>query len=1480
MSLTNRKVVAALGLTLLAAAAVWRLGVVPRLTERIPPGWSWSTNYIGFQTYADSQTQRIPERDVTSSYQQSAGIVSEAGRPRAVEIENRYSVRDINTGQVTFEYNTRATVDPQTGAHLSDEYRGNYLLFPRNAQKTTYRLCFSYLKGIPITFQGEEQIQGLDTYLYSYKGRGEYTEAFEGTAEYPGIRVEPGQEIRCADDQFYFRAWVEPLTGEIVKIQEGCPSGDYAYDAASNRQLYPVDRWGGETAGDDVIRRVESVGRERTRQLWIMRYIPLLLLFAGFVCLVSAALRRKSLRKRSGYVKLRRSIATKWLIIQVAGFSLILLVVGFFQYRSIRDGAYEEVERAGQSVAQAFRELLTERPELFRTEILEPIVLRFNAKIPDAERVSVVDSNGRIIADSNPRQVGTDASQNILARLLRESGNERSLEQTGDGRYLRLSYAIEGAFDAPRRSNVMGVISMNMNLARAEQRINEAFLHTMLILTSFLLGFWMLQYALVRRGFLRWLHHLASTAARFGAGDFTARAHVPTKDEIGQVASAFNRMAAEVEKTNTELQAEVAERKQAQGELYKVAAIVESSDDAIISTDLEGKILSWNAGAERTYGYSAEEVIGRHVSLLFPPNRPDEESGVVERIRRGERIKHFETVRVAKDGRQIPVSLTVSAVRDAEGNLTGISKIVHDITERKRVQAELQAREAQLNEAQAIAHLGNWEWDVATNKVTWSDEEYRIFGLQPQEFGATYEAYLSRVHPDDQEFVASLIGKALQDREYPDFDHRIVRPDGEVRVIHASGKITHDESGNPIKMFGTAQDITERKQIEEELERARDAALESARLKAQFLANMSHEIRTPMNGVIGMTGLLLDTELNEEQRDYVETVRSSADSLLTIINDILDFSKIEAGKLHFETQDFDIRGVVESSAEMLAERAQAKGVELVSFVDDNLPTRVRGDAGRLRQVLVNLVGNAVKFTDAGEVIVRVTKEQENGHVVARFEVTDTGIGLSKEAQRYLFQPFVQADGSTTRKYGGTGLGLAISRQLVELMGGAIGIESEEGRGSTFWFTARLDKQSEQAEAVAAPQVDLHNLRVLVVDDNATNRQILMRQITSWGMLPAAAESGAHALELLRAAAQEGRSYDVALLDLHMPAMNGFELARAIKSEAEIASTRLVLMPTYGQRGDGQLAREIGIAAYLTKPVRQSQLFDCLATVMADASAPSHTSAPQRLVTKHTLGETHSAKSSRILIAEDNPVNQKVAARQVEKLGYRADTVANGLEALDALARISYDIVLMDCQMPEMDGYEATAEIRRREGVGRRTTIIAMTANALEGDREKCLAAGMDDYLSKPVKVEELQRALERWQHDAPHLESAPAASSSAPDDTAPVDVARLFDAAGGDEELVRELVELYLSQTSQDVEKLRVAVASGAADEVKRITHTGVGGSATCGMVALAAPLAELERAGDEGQLTEAQALVARIEQELERTRTFLKTLLGAEGGA
>jgi PAS domain S-box-containing protein len=897
--------------------------------------------------------------------------------------------------------------------------------------------------------------------------------------------------------------------------------------------------------------------------------------------------------------------------------------------------------------------------------------------------------------------------------------------------------------------------------------------------------------------------------------------------------------------------------------------LIENSQGFICTHDMEGKLLSVNTAAAQSLGYTPEELVGGDLIKLVAPAARPAFVDYLKRVKTEHGVNGLMNICTREGEERIWLYRNVRIEESGGGDY--VLGHAQDITDRVRTEASLRESEERFRQAFGEAPIGialvslEGRW-LQVNRVL-----CRMIGYSETELLAT--DFQTITHPDDLTADLDHMRRMLADeiRTYR-MEKRYFHRRGHVVFVMLSVSLVRDAGGRPLYFISQIEDITERKLIEEELKDARDAAVESARLKSEFLANMSHEIRTPMNGVIGMTGLLLDTELTAEQRDFAETIRTSGDALLTIINDILDFSKIEAGKLQFETLDFNLNGAVEGAVDLLAERAQEKKIELASLIYEDVPSEIRGDPGRLRQVLTNLIGNAVKFTERGEVIVRAEKESEGVEsVVVRFTVSDTGIGISESARRNLFQAFTQADGSTTRKYGGTGLGLAISRQLVELMGGRIGVESEEGKGSTFWFTAGFDKQPAGAGLVRPRASSLEATRVIVVDDNATNRKILSHQLNSWGMIYEEADSGASALEALRRAASRGEAYDVAILDLMMPGMDGFELARAVKSDPLIAGTRLVLLTSFGVRGDGASAREPDVAACLTKPVRQSQLFDCLANIVSQPAEPgaARAGATPKTYTKSAPKETPMTSNKLILLAEDNVVNQKVAVRQLQKLGYRADAVANGREALEALGRIPYDLVLMDCQMPEMDGYAATAEIRRREGTVKRTPVVAMTANALEGDRERCIAAGMDDYVSKPVKPEELAAVLGRFLSDVSR--GAADAPVVVNDTRPPVDLERLHAVMGDDPEEVCAIIGVYLEQMTHSIGRLDAAIASGDAPEVNTVAHNCVGVSATCGAVALLGPLRELERMGREHRLVGAEYLGAEVRREFGRVKAFLE---------
>jgi PAS domain S-box-containing protein len=785
-------------------------------------------------------------------------------------------------------------------------------------------------------------------------------------------------------------------------------------------------------------------------------------------------------------------------------------------------------------------------------------------------------------------------------------------------------------------------------------------------------------------------------------------------------------------------------------------SLVQSSDDAIVGQTVAGVVTSWNAAAERLYGYRMEEIVGKSMHVIVPPDRRAEEVAILAAAGAGEHRKRYESIRLRKDGSTVPVALTVSPILDGT-QVQGVSIIGTDISERRRTEEALHAQQVQ---TRAII-------DTATDPFIAMDEQGLITDWNR---AAEHTLGWSR-----DEAVGRVLAETIVPLRYRDAHQqglrrvvgggnpRVLGTRVDLQALHRDGSELQVElliwragagGGGGFNAF--LHDITDRTRAAAELASARDEALKGTLAKSEFLASMSHEIRTPMNGVIGLTALLLDTGLTEVQRRYATGVQGAGEALLAIIDSILDLSKLEAGRVELEQLDFDPRQLVEVVGLLLASTAADKGLELIAYCAPEVPAAVRGDPGRLRQVLLNLLSNAVKFTARGEVVLSVDiveggGAQTAGEAVLRFAVTDTGLGIDPETTTRLFHPFTQADASTTRRFGGTGLGLTICQRLVGAMGSQIQVDSVPGTGSTFSFTVTL-LSSPAASVLVVPRPDpLTGIRVLVAEDNHTNRMVLCGQLRAWGMHPDGAADADAGLQLLRAAAGRGAPYTVAVIDQCMPDRHGVQLAAAIATDPSLTETRTVLL-TSAEPVNHDVRTHAGVLQWVHKPVRSSELFDALMTLGAP-SAPAAAPGDARSTPAAPTAPRPSAARGRVLVVEDNEVNQLVAQGMLRTLGFTVEFAADGAQALAALATEAYDLVLMDCHMPGMDGFQATTELRRREhacGAGeggeddrRRTPVIAMTAGVLVEDRQRCLAAGMDDFVAKPVDMHLLERALHR-----------------------------------------------------------------------------------------------------------------------------------------
>jgi two-component system, sensor histidine kinase and response regulator len=1050
--------------------------------------------------------------------------------------------------------------------------------------------------------------------------------------------------------------------------------------------------------------------------------------------------------------------------------------------------------------------------------------------------------------------------------------------------------------------DLMGTIYLKSDLSELSARTTRfVAIVGVIMLVSFAMAF--LLASRLQRSISEPIVELTRTAFAVSVEkDYSIRATKTTHDEIGFLFDRFNEMLSQiqqrdgalqrarnelelrVEERTRELKKEVADRTRAEEALSKerqvLRAFIDNVPDFMYVKDTECRFVMANLSVARQMGANnPEELIGKSDFDFYPVDLAktfiDDEQRI---IRSGQAEVNREEPGMDAHGNVSQVLTTQVPLRDKDGNVIGLAGIGRDITEMKKTEKALISAKEALRESEERFRLAMEEGPIGMGLI---GKEFRFIkvnralcetlGYTETEFSQM--AFLDVIHPKEVGRIVEraqlhFSGNAPSDK----LETRFIAKSGETLWIGLSVSPVRDTHGQLLYGLAVMENITKRKKAEAALVRAKEAAEAASRAKSEFLANMSHEIRTPMNGIIGMTELALDTTLTSEQREYLGLVKMSANSLLTLLNDILDFSKIEAGKLNIEPVDFPLRQSLGDTMKTLGLRAHEKSLELAWRVAPDVPDHLSGDLGRLRQVLVNLVGNAIKFTESGEVVVEVKKEKEENRIATlHFQVRDTGIGIPKEKQRMIFEAFTQADGSTTRQYGGTGLGLAITTRLVELMGGRIWLESEPGTGSAFHFTTRFPV----CEAMAKPQADsqtpadsriLRDLRVLIVDDNETNRLILMEMLKGWGIRPQAVGSGKAGLVALKEARHQGHPFQLILTDLQMPEVDGCGFIKAVRAREEDRSVPALLLSSNALPGETAKCRELGIAGYLTKPVQPSELRDAILSTLA-------TPAAVEVILENGAGTSSGGRGLKVLVAEDNHVNRLLIVRLLEKHGHRAVVAENGQEALELLEREKVDVACMDVQMPVLDGLVTMRTIREKEITsGGHLPIIALTAHAMKGDRERCLDAGADDYLTKPVRTAELLEALDQLAPGKTRPAAAHAAAGN-PADAKAIDVKAALERVEGDRSLLGELAEMFKADCKKALQEMDEAITAGDLKRLERLAHTLKGSSASLSARPLSEAAAEMEQQARGGNPSQAKRLLGPLNEQAGRLLAELETI-------
>lgn len=1099
-----------------------------------------------------------------------------------------------------------------------------------------------------------------------------------------------------------------------------------------------------------------------------------------------------------------KKISRKIIFFQIVGLIIILTIAGFLQFNNIQKTQYAEVEASGMRIAQTFKELLSEHPDLFTKDNLQSAVIRFVAKIPNVNAIYFIDGAAKIIAHSDPKQLAKYADEPLILSFLKSSG-EKSHIQSGDGtNVMDIHFSIEGRYNERIKSNIIGAGTVEIDLVNTEKKIKNTFLETLAYLLLLITLYVFIQTKLVINPITKRIQDLAATALKYGKGIYESRADSKGNDELSALGNAFNDMAErriEYEKDIIKL-----------NERFNL--VVTATNDTIYDWDLISNTAWWGEGITKSFGYPKEEIENTLDWFLDRVHQDDRElvsRSLDDAIGKGLKNWTSEYQFRHYDGSYKTVYDRAFLLFDDDGNPSRFIGSMMDITAQKKAEEKISLLAmAVKNSADSIAITDK---DFKINFVndaflkTYRCEENEVIG------GSILDVHSEK---NPLELMDKIISSLMKEGNWRG-ESINKRKDGTDFPALISLAVIKNEKEEAIATVGITRDITEQKKYEKELTQAKETAEKANHAKSEFLANISHELRTPLNGIIGMAEILFDTEVNKNQERFIKNIKSSGESLLSIINDLLDFSKIDIGKLELNEVEFSLRNEIASILKPYGARAFSKGIELLYSVGYAIPEFIIGDNLRLQQIITNLVGNAIKFTERGSVILKVEEENRTEEKVEiHFIISDTGIGIPEEKQKLIFEAFTQADSSVSRQFGGTGLGLSISSSLVELFGGKIWVESQIGKGSDFHFIIPF-KISKKSDLNAFREEGLNGIHVLIVEDNATTSELLSEIIMGWGMKPKIVSRGEEAIEILRKELERNNPYQLMLLDLRLPGIDGITVAEILKKDNDFINLPIIIISMSHNPSDYDRANKLNIDAFFTKPFSHSELFETIQSVLLKRQRREDqiVNVIKEMKNIPEAVEEFEIPELNILCAEDNEINQEIIIELLTKKNHKVTIAKNGQVAVNFYLKKNYDLILMDIQMPVMDGLTATQVIREKEKETKtHIPIIALTARAMKDDKEKCLKAGMDGYVSKPIRPKELFKEI----HSFFSADQSLGKENNIEMDLA-INIQSALDYFSGDSKMLIKLANIFIDKSPKIFEEFENSFNSDDRNKIRDAAH-------------------------------------------------------------